>query len=492
MKLSVLLNRVNVIQVIGNAEAKEVDSITIDSRTAGKNSIYFAIEGFKVDGHQFIPDVINKGVSAVILSKPDSVPDQIFSHSGTVKIVVEDTRKSLAEFSNHFYDEPSKKLLLVGITGTKGKTTTAFYVKNVFEHSGNKTGLIGTIANYIGKNEVKTLLTTPQAHEINSLLSQMVLEGCTHCVMEVSSIALDLYRVDQLKYAAGIFTNITSDHMDYHKTEGHYLKSKKILFDMLGSDSIAIYNIDDPKSQILIKDCKAKKYSFGLGPKADFRIKDIEFDLDGTSFSILFKGVEYKILTRLAGHFNAYNATSAFAVAVLNGIDPYKAAEGIKNTPQVPGRFEIVSKKNKKVIIDYSHTSDSLKQALTAVHHIVKKERPVFTVFGCGGDRDRTKRPVMGEIASTMSDRVYITSDNPRTEDPYLIIDEIQKGIKTNNYRVIENREEAIRAAIFESEDNAVILVAGKGHENYQEINGVRKHFSDKEISEKYLDEWAK
>lgn len=492
MKLSLLLNQVNVIQVIGNAEAKEIDSITIDSRTAKKNSLYIAIEGFKVDGHQFIQEVINKGASSVVLSKPDSIPDQIFSHSGCVKIVVSDTRKALAQIANKFYGEPSKKLNLIGVTGTKGKTTTAFYVKNVFENAGNKCGLIGTIANYIGKNEIKTLLTTPQAHEINSLLSQMVADGCSHCVMEVSSIALDLHRVDNLNYSTAIFTNITSDHMDYHKTAEHYLKSKKILFDMIGPDGIVIYNIDDPKSTHLIKESKAKKYSYGTNPKSNFIIKNIEFDLDGTSFTISYKNVDYKIFTKLAGHFNAYNATSAFAVAVLNGMDPFKAAEGIKNTPQVPGRFEIVSRKNKKVIVDYSHTADSLKQALTAIHHIVKKERPVFTVFGCGGDRDRTKRPVMGEIASTMSDRVYITSDNPRTEDPYFIIDEIQKGIKTNNYRVIENREEAIRTAIFESEDNAVILVAGKGHENYQEINGVRKHFSDKEISEKYLDEWAK
>lgn len=492
MKLSSLLNNIQVIQVIGNAELKEINSITIDSREAQKNSLFFAIEGFKTDGHQFIPDVINKGVSGVVLSKSNAVPDQIFSHTGCVKIVVNDTRKALAAIANKFYGEPSNKLNLIGVTGTKGKTTTAFFIKNVFENAGNKTGLIGTIANYIGRKEIKTMLTTPQAHEINSLFAQMVTDGCSHCVMEVSSIALDLHRVDYLNYSAAIFTNITSDHMDYHKTQEHYLNSKKILFDMLGKNSFAIYNIDDPKSNKLIKDSAAKKYSYGTNPKSDFLIKNIEFDLEGTSFTISHKKVDYNLFTRLVGHFNAYNATSAFAAAVLNGIDPYKAAEGIKNTPQVPGRFEIVSRKNKKVIIDYSHTADSLKQALTAIHHITKKERPIFTVFGCGGDRDKTKRPIMGEIASTMSDRVYITSDNPRTEDPYLILVEIQKGIKNNNYRVIENREEAIRSAIFESEDNAVILVAGKGHENYQEVNGVRKHFSDKEISEKYLNEWAK
>ncbi|HOI30966.1 MAG TPA: UDP-N-acetylmuramoyl-L-alanyl-D-glutamate--2,6-diaminopimelate ligase [Melioribacteraceae bacterium] len=492
MKLSELLNKVKVIQVSGRAEFKEIDSLSIDSRTVGNKTLFFAIDGFKTDGHKFIPDVISRGAAAVVLSKPELVPDHLFAHSGSVKIVVDDTRISLARFASQFYKEPSRKLKLIGITGTKGKTTTAFYIKSVFDYAGFNSGLIGTIANYIGSNEVKTLLTTPQSHEINFLLNEMVKSGSTHCAMEVSSHALHLHRADCLKFHAGVFTNITSDHMDYHKTEEHYLHSKKILFDMIGPDGYVIYNLDDPKSKLLIKDSKAEKFSYGTSDKADFKIGSIEFDLDGTTFNITYEGKEYNLSTKLAGHFNAYNAASAFAVALLDGIDPLTAVEGIKAAKQVPGRFEIVSRKNKKVIIDYSHTSDSLKQALLAVHHIVRKERPVYTVFGCGGDRDRTKRPLMGEIASSMSDRVYVTSDNPRTEDPYLIINEIQMGIKNNNYRIIENREEAIRAAIFESEDNAVVLIAGKGHENYQEINGVRKHFSDKEISEKYLDEWAK
>jgi UDP-N-acetylmuramoyl-L-alanyl-D-glutamate--2,6-diaminopimelate ligase len=492
MKLSSLLNNVKVVQVLGNAEQKEIESLTIDSRTAGKNSLFFAIEGIKTDGHNFINDVIGKGVSGVVLQKSKIIPDEIFSHAGVVKIVVEETRKSLSEFSNYFFGEPSKKLSLIGITGTKGKTTTAFYIKNVFQMNGFKTGLIGTIANYIGDKEIETSLTTPQSHEINLLLAQMVAEGCTHCVMEVSSHALDLHRVDYLKFSDGIFSNITSDHLDYHKTEEKYLEAKKKLFNMLGSDQKIIFNIDDPKAHLLIKDSKAAKYSFGLNTKADFQIKNINYNIEGTSFLILHKNEECKLSTKLVGHFNAYNAASAFAVAVLNGIDSHSAANAIKLTPQVPGRFEIISKKNKKVIVDFAHTSDSLNQLLLAVRHIVKDERPIYTVFGCGGDRDKTKRPIMGEIASSLSNRVYVTSDNPRTEDPIIIIDEILAGIKSNNYRVIENREEAIRAAIFESEDDAVIVLAGKGHENYQIINEVRMHFSDKEISEKYLEEWAK
>ncbi|PKL84074.1 MAG: UDP-N-acetylmuramoyl-L-alanyl-D-glutamate--2,6-diaminopimelate ligase [Ignavibacteriae bacterium HGW-Ignavibacteriae-3] len=491
MKLSELLSRVKVVQVAGRAELKDISGITLDSRKALNGSIFFAIKGQKLDGHKFISEVINQGAAAVVMQNPDAVPDQIFAHAGCVKIVVSDSRKSLAEFSNIFYGEPSKKIKLIGITGTKGKTTTAFFVKNIFEHAGYKTGLIGTIANYIGENEVKTTLTTPQSDEINSLLSQMISEGCTHCVMEVSSHALDLGRADYLNFEAGIFTNITSDHMDFHKTFEHYLNSKKILFDMIPGTGKIIYNADDPNAQTLLKDSVAKKYSYGAESSAGFRIDKLEYDLDGTKFDLLYEGHNYHLSTNLVGHFNAFNAASAFALSVVSGVDPKTASVGVSSTKQVPGRFEIISKKNKKVIVDYSHTSDSLKQALTAVRHIVKDERPIYTVFGCGGDRDRTKRPVMGNIASSMSDRVYITSDNPRTEDPYIIIDEILKGILTNNYRVIENREEAIRSAILESEDNAVILIAGKGHENYQEINGVRNHFSDKELSNKYLAEWA-
>jgi len=492
MKLSDLLNKVKTLQVTGNAELKEITNITIDSRTSSNNSLFFAIEGFKTDGHNFINDVINKSVAAVVLQNPKVIPDQIFSHSGCVKIVVQDSRKSLAEFSNIFYGEPSKKLNLIGITGTKGKTTTAFFVKNIFEHAGFKTGLIGTIANYIGKNEVKTLLTTPQSHEINSLLAQMVNENCTQCVMEVSSHALRLNRIDYLNFGTGIFTNITSDHMDYHKTFDHYLESKKILFDLIPSTGKIVYNVDDSNSSKLIKDSTAQKFSFGISEKATCRIKNIAYSLEGTNFDLIWKGKDYHLTTSLVGHFNAFNAASAFETSVVNGIDYQIAIDGIKNTPQVPGRFEVISKKNKKVIVDYSHTSDSLKQALTAVQYIVKQERPIYTVFGCGGDRDRTKRPIMGDIAASMSGRIYVTSDNPRTEDPFIIINEILKGIKSNNYRVIENREEAIRSAILESEDNAVILIAGKGHESYQEINGVRKHFSDKELAQKYLVEWAK
>jgi len=491
MKLSELLNKVKVIQVIGNAESKEILNITIDSRKAGKNNIFFALIGLNTDGHKFVQEAINQSAEAVVVQNMDVVPDQVFAHAGCVKIVVEDTRKALAEFSNIFYGEPSKKLKLIGITGTKGKSTTAFFVKNIFENAGYKCGLIGTIANYIGDVEFETSLTTPQAHEINYLLNEMVKAGCSFCVMEVSSIALRMNRVDNLSFTSAIFTNITSDHMDYHKTFEHYFDSKKILFDMVNVNGVIAFNNDDKNGNSIVKDSKARKISYGKNEQSDLKVSNIDFNLEGTKFNLTWKENIYHAETNLVGHFNALNAAAAFAIAIINGLTPKQVIEGVKTTPQVPGRFEVIGKKNKKVIVDYAHTSDSLKQALIAVHHIVKNERKVYTVFGCGGDRDKTKRPIMGEVASSMSECVYVTSDNPRTENPFIIIDEILKGIKANNYRVHEDREVAIRAAIYESEDDAVILIAGKGHENYQIIKGVNKHFSDKELANKYLSEWA-
>lgn len=489
MRLTELLNSLKAVQVTGNPELKEIETITIDSREVRPGSLFVAIKGEKTDGHNFIQECINKGASAIILDNDKAVPDQIFSHAGCVKILVEDSRRALPSAAAALYRNPSAELKLVGITGTKGKTTTAFYVKNIFETAGIKSGLIGTIANFIGSREVKTMLTTPQSHTINALLREMVNEGCGSCAMEVSSHALALNRTDYLDFASAIFTNITSDHMDYHKTFEHYFESKKILFTKLCPGARAVFNIDDVNSVRLVAETKADKYSYGTSEEADFRITNIEYTLDGTTWEIYYNSRNFYLSTSLVGKFNAYNATAAFANAVVLGIAPETAAEGIKSAPQVPGRFEVISQRNRKVIIDYSHTADSLDQALKAVHHIVEGTRPVITVFGCGGDRDKTKRPVMGNIAASNSTYAYVTSDNPRTENPDSIIDDVVKGIKTDNYKRITLREEAIRSAILDSDENAIILIAGKGHENYQEINGVRSHFSDREMAEKYLKE---
>ncbi len=487
MELTQLLNSVHAIQVVGQVERKDVASVVYDSRKVKKNSVFVAIKGFNTDGHKYILDAISKGAIAVVLENNDAVPEDIFIHQCVTKVLVNDSRIALAELSNYFFKEPSKKLKLIGITGTNGKTTTAFFIKSILETAGYKTGLTGTISNYIGNEKLNSALTTPESNDMNKLLLKMFNSGCEYAVMEASSHSLVLKRTYNLNFAAAIFTNITSDHLDFHENFQNYLNAKKILFDSLFQSAFGVYNSDDKNSTLLIKDSKAKLYSYGTTSDADFILKDIKYDLDGTNFIIERKGSKYQVNTSLVGEFNAYNAGAAFAVSVLFGVDEKKAIEGIKNTKQVPGRFEIIGKGTKKVIVDYSHTADSLEKTLLAIKKIVKDENPVYTVFGCGGNRDKTKRPIMGKIATGHSKKAFVTSDNPRFENPFEIISDIEKGINSDNYEVIENREEAIKKAIETSEENAVILVAGKGHESYQEIKGIRNHFSDQEVARKYL-----
>ena len=489
MELTQLLNSLHVIQVTGEVQRKDVADIVYDSRKVQKNSVFVAIKGYKTDGHKFLQDAINKGAVAVVVEDDDSIPDELITHSKIAKLVVNNSRIALAELSKGFYKDPTSKLKLVGITGTNGKTTSTFILKNILESAGYKTGLVGTIANYVGDVKVDSKLTTPESNDLNKFFYDMIEAGCSHAIMEVSSHSLVLNRVYGLDFSAAIFSNITSDHLDFHQTFDEYLNAKKILFDGLGSNSFAIINSDDSNSNKMIKDCKAKIVTYGIADNSDYQIKNINYDLNGTDFTITNKNVDYKIHTTLIGTFNAYNAASAFATAHSLGIDANKIVEGIKSSPQVPGRFEVLGNRNKKVIVDYSHTADSLEKALQAIREIVKDKNQVVAVFGCGGDRDKTKRPIMGKIASDLSDKVFVTSDNPRTENPYDIIKDILKGISKNNYEIEENREEAIKNAIQRSDDNAVILIAGKGHENYQEINGVRNHFSDQEIALKYLAE---
>ena len=487
MELTQLINSVKAIQVIGEIQRKDVSGIYYDSRKVVKNSVFVAIKGYKTDGHHFILDAINNGAIAVILEDNSCLPEEVFILGKIAKILVKNSRLALAEISNSFFKEPSKRLKLIGITGTNGKTTTSYFIKSILETSGAKVGLVGTISNFIGEKEFKSSLTTPESNDMNEMLQEMLRAGCNYAVTEVSSHSLALNRVAELFFSGAVFTNITSDHLDFHQTFENYLSAKKILFDSLTDSAFGVYNSDDPNSPFLVKDSTAKLYSYGTTSNADFILKNIKFDLKGTSFLIEYKSKQYEISTSLIGEFNAYNACSAFAVSVLMGVNESIAAEGIKKTKQVPGRFEVIGGGEKKVVIDYSHTADSLEKALLSIKNIIKNDEPIYTVFGCGGNRDKTKRPVMGRIATELSRRAIITSDNPRFEDPFSIIEEIKRGITKNNYSVIESREEAIKYAIENSEHNAVILVAGKGHENYQEINGKRNHFSDKEVAEKYL-----
>jgi UDP-N-acetylmuramoyl-L-alanyl-D-glutamate--2,6-diaminopimelate ligase len=487
MTLTELLNGVSAIQVTGNVREDKVTGIEYDSRKVKNNSVFTAIKGFNVDGHKFIPDALNSGAIAIILDNEGTVPDDLYKHSGAAKILVSDSRSALAEASDFYFGHPSSKLNLIGITGTNGKTTTSYLIKNILETAGYKTGMFGTISNFIGDKKYDSKLTTPEANDLNEILLQMVKEDCKYAIMEVSSHSLALKRVHSLYYNSAIFTNITAEHLDFHNDFESYLKAKKILFDGLNENTIVVYNYDDNKSAEVLKDCKAKKYSYGTLSGSDFLIKQVDYDLQGTSFIINYDATDYKITTSLVGEFNAFNATAAFAITKLHGLKENQIIEGIKSTPQVPGRFEVISKENKKVIIDYAHSADSLEKALRILNKLNRNAAKLITVFGCGGNRDKLKRPQMGKIASELSDEVIITSDNPRNEDPYKIIGDIKSGIMKNNFKVIESRLEAIKYAIHKNDDSSLILIAGKGHEDYQEIKGVRTHFSDREVAEKYL-----
>lgn len=487
MLLSELLNRVQAIQVAGIPPVSDVTGIEYDSRKVTAGSVFVAIKGFNTDGHLFIQDALNKKPIAVVVENNDAVPDSLINYVNAVKILVKDSRAALAELSNAYFGEPSKKMRLIGITGTNGKTTTSYFLKKIYETAGYKVGLTGTISNFIGTEKIESKLTTPESNDLNKMLKQMHQSGCEFAVMEVSSHSLALKRVHGLNFAFGVLTNITPEHLDFHSNFENYLNAKKILFDTLPVSSSAIYNSDDLHSVDIIKDCNALKYSFGIKDESTFKIHDINCDLTGTTFKINYENKDYPLKTSLIGEFNAYNAAAAFSVAKLSGINDENITKGILATPQVPGRFEVLSNGTRKVIIDYSHTPDSLEKTLMVIRKITDKKNQLYTVFGCGGNRDKLKRPVMGKIATELSDEVIVTSDNPRNENPSTIIEDIKSGITNQNYKVIEERALAIEEAIKMSGKGSVILIAGKGHEDYQEINGVRNHFSDKEVAIKIL-----
>ncbi len=488
VKLSELLNNVSVIQTLGNAEERVIKRISADSRNVDEHTVFIAVSGFRFDAHDFVQEVVSKNAAAVVIEK-NIFPDELFTRTETVKILVKDSRKALAEFSNAFYGFPSRKLKLTGITGTKGKTTTAFLLKGIFDYAGIKSGLIGTVKNIIGEKETRAKLTTPESYELNEMFSEMLEQGVTHCVMEVSSHALSLKRVHGLDFDFAGFTNLASDHLDFYQTRLNYFLAKKILFDELKPEAVAVVNINDEHGEKIVEHSKARVVAYGEKNESDFRIENIEFDLTGTRFDLIFNNKTRRITTTAVGAFNAYNATLAFAIAYEHGIDEEKIIEGIARAPRVPGRFEVVEKNGKIAIIDYAHTAGSLEKTLIALREIVKNKKKIFTVFGAGGDRDRSKRPKMGAVAEKYSDKIFVTSDNPRTENPERIIKDILEGIKSKDVYVNPDREKAIAEAISQAGKDAVVLIAGKGHEDYQEINGVRHHFSDKEIAEKYLSE---
>lgn len=470
----------------------EVNALCYNSKQVKPNDIFFAIKGFKSDGNAFIPMAFQNGAKAVITdSEPNVIDSRIYK--------VKDCRKTMAAISSAFYEYPSQKLKMLGVTGTNGKTTVTNIINHVLQSLGKKTGLIGTNGNYINKRFIKTEYTTPESVELNKLLADMVSEQVEFCIMEVSSHSLALNRVFGIEFDTVVFTNLTPEHLDLHGNMEQYLSAKKILFDSLkrlntkGIRTKAIYNCDDEFGGKMVSATEGERIAYGFGCGI-YTAKDLEMDIDGMSFDVLIprngEGTDkITVKTQLTGRFNAYNILAAIAALKSVAITYKEITESLKSFGPVAGRFNPVRLHNgAAAIIDYSHTPDSLDKAITTIREILdenKSKGRIITVFGCGGNRDKTKRPLMGKIACEKSDEVIITSDNPRDEEPMAIIEEIKAGVTSDNYSVEENRELAIKKAVDMSKKGDVILVAGKGHETYQEIKGIRHHLSDKEIVEK-------
>lgn len=463
----------------------DVTGITYDSRKVKKGNIFFAIKGMKEDGSSYINDAVKSGAALIFT---DSETE--FNYEIPVK-KVRSIRKLMATISGIFYKDPSSKIKLIGVTGTNGKTTTAYLTKYLLEAAGFKSGLIGTIGYQTGERSSESKLTTPDSVEMNMLLDEMIRSGMDFCVMEVSSVALVMERVYGLKFDTAVYTNLTSEHLDFHIDMKNYFEAKKILFDDLNEDKKAISNSDDEYGREILKDTKAGKFYYSVNSKSDLRSFNEKLSLSGIEFDVEWNGKTYRLRSKLAGRFNIYNILASVSTALRYDIEMELIQSSLLGFQEVEGRYNRVTLPNGAIaVIDYSHTSDSLKKAIETSREIVNEEKKnarVITVFGCGGNRDRTKRPVMGEYASELSDIVIITSDNPRTEEPMEIINEIITGIKkTKEYEVLVNREEAIKRGIEISKEGDIVLICGKGHETYQEVNGVRSHFDDKEMVKKY------
>ena len=475
MKIVELLKNTEA-EVIGNNQISVVH-LTYDSRQVGEGSMFFAIKGTQTDGHQYINEVCDKGAAAIVC---EVLPTTFIE--GVTYIKVSNSSKAMAEIACQFYDEPSKKLKLVAVTGTNGKTTVATLLHHLFRLFGHHVGLLSTVQNQIDEEIIPATHTTPDAIKINELLEEMVNRGCEYCFMEASSHAIDQHRITGLHFAGTIFNNITHDHLDYHKTFDNYLRAKKQLFDNQNSDSFALTNKDDKNGMVMLQNTKATRYTYSLNTMADFKAKVIESDFNGMLLDI--NGSEAWF--RLVGYFNVYNLLAVYGTAFLLGKSKEDIITKLTTLGSVKGRFDYLRLANGVIgIIDYAHTPDALKNVLKTINELRTLNEELITVVGCGGNRDTSKRPIMGDIASEMSTKVIFTSDNPRNEDPELILDEMQKGVKALHFKKtlrISDRKEAIKAAIGMAKKGDIILIAGKGHENYQDIKGVKHHFDDKEV----------
>ena len=459
----------------------EVNDLQFDSRRVGKGTLFVAQRGTKVDGHTFIGGAIESGAVAIVCEElPASTTD------GVSYVKVPDSSRALGLMAANYYGHPSEQLKLVGITGTNGKTTTVTLLHRMFRMMGYHVGLVSTIVNKIDEEELATGHTTPDALELNQLLRRMVDAGCQYAFMEVSSHAVVQHRIAGVRFAGAIFSNITHDHLDFHKTMANYIAAKKGFFDSLPKDAWALVNVDDKNGRVMVQNTQAKVYTYGLQHQADYHCRVIEDTFEGMHLSI--NGRE--LWCRLVGRFNAYNLTAIYAAAVLSGISDDDALRLLSLLEAAPGRFQYVSGQGITAIVDYAHTPDALQNVIETIDQIRRSTQLLITVVGCGGDRDRTKRPEMAKIAVEGSDKVVLTSDNPRTENPDAILDEMEAGLSAEQLSHvvrITDRRQAIRTACMMAREGDIVLVAGKGHEKYQEVNGVRSHFDDVEELEKEL-----
>ena len=454
-----------------------INKISFDSRKIEPGDMFFAVRGTQVDGHKFIKDVTGKGAVAILC---ETLPADI--DKNVTYIVTDDSAKALGIAASNYFDNPSSKLKLVGVTGTNGKTSIATLLYRLTTQMGHKSGLMSTVRNMVGDKEIAATHTTPDAIAIQNMLNEMVNEGCTHAFMEASSHAIDQKRTAGLDFDVAIFTNLTHDHLDYHKNFEGYLKAKKKLFDDLAPSAYALTNVDDRNGKVMVQNTRARIKTFGVRSVADFKAKIIESHFDGMLVNI----DKVELWIKLIGEFNVSNILAVYSAAILLGFEKSEVLRLISKLDTVDGRFEYVkSDSGITAIIDYAHTPDALKNVLSTINQIRNESSQLITVVGAGGDRDRTKRPVMGKLSANMSNRVILTSDNPRSEDPDSIINEMMEGVdETERSRVlsITNRKEAIKTACSLAQPGDVILIAGKGHETYQEVKGVRSYFNDKEI----------
>lgn len=478
-----IMYKVGIRSVRGNMQT-EVSGLQIDSRKVNAGTAFIAIKGVAADGHNYIAKAIELGATVIVCEQfPGQLDDAV------TYVQVENSGAAAGYMAHHFYGQPSEKIKLVGVTGTNGKTTIATLLYKLFTSLGYTCGLVSTVQNIIAGKGIEATHTTPDAISVNALLKEMVDAGCTHVFMESSSHAIHQHRITGLHYTGALFSNITHDHLDYHKTFDEYIRVKKSFFDSLPPDAFAITNADDKRGLVMLQNTAAHKYYYSLKTMADFKGRILENGLTGLVLNVNEQEVHF----RLIGEFNAYNLLAVYGAAICLGEDKHEVLRNLSVLTGAEGRFEYVVSAKERIIgiVDYAHTPDALLNVLSTIKNLRKGHEQVITVVGCGGDRDKTKRPVMAEVANEYSDRVIITSDNPRTEDPLQIIKDMEQGLNTAAKRKtisIADRREAIKTAISLAGAEDIVLIAGKGHEKYQDINGVKHHFDDKEELLQFFD----